>query len=571
MSDDRQRPSSAPRTPGAEKPTVEAGSRSTQILRPEDVISTPASAGSSTRSPAPPQEPAASDFKRIGKYQVLRLLGRGGQAATWLAFDPDLQRHVVIKQYHATGDPQVEERVLHEGRILASVESPYVAQCYHAERQPGAVCLVVEYIEGQDLAQAHRLQPLTHREALRIVEQVAAGLGAVHSRGLLHRDLKPSNIMLDRERRPRLIDFGLAARAASRDLEEAAGTPGYMAPEQASGEHQRVGAPTDIFGLGAVLYLLLTDSPVYAGESAQEVWERARRAEIIAPRRHNPKVPRRLERICLKALAREPEDRYRSAADLAAALRKERLRPRWLAGLAAACLLVIAVAVSAWAISQGDGEEGQGAVAGSAAESPLAGELRIRVWNEPLKGGLEIGEDLGALPVREGDMLHLHARLNQPAYIYLLWLDSQGRIYPMHPWRDQAFHPLPAAQLTAELHSPPEFDRGWPMEEGASGLETVLLLARRTPLPVEVNKRLPELIGQLPSAPFQHPQEVAVWSFQRDQQGRPMSGTHQFRHRAPGQQPHEIDQALLALIQRLRSYFPVIQAVRFAYLADEAP
>ncbi len=178
----------------------------------------------------------------IGKYQVVRYLQRGGQANTYLAFDPDLRYHVVIKVYHHVASAADGEKVLNEGRALVKARSPYVAQCYGADRHEGAVYLVLEYIRGKDLSQLRGERRFAVEEALRLVAKVAEGLAAVHACGLIHRDVKPANILVGDDGDPRLVDFGLAEPIAGAGLSRVAGTLVYMPPEQARGDSDRVDA-----------------------------------------------------------------------------------------------------------------------------------------------------------------------------------------------------------------------------------------------------------------------------------------------------------------------------------------
>src|SRR5262249_48140872 len=151
--------------------------------------------------------------------------------------------------------------------------------------------------------------------------------------GILHRDLKPANVLVDAAGRPRLMDFGLASLRHAwgainpPEGDAVCGTYPYMAPEQARGEAERVGAPTDGFGLGAIFYQLLTGQPPYRGESAAEVREQARQGRVTPPRQINPRIPRTLERICRKALAADPSQRYASAGAMGRALRGYLRRP----------------------------------------------------------------------------------------------------------------------------------------------------------------------------------------------------------------------------------------------------
>jgi serine/threonine-protein kinase len=299
--------------------------------------------------------------EKLGKYEVRRLLGRGGQALTYLAFDPDLERPVVLKLYHRADSPERQIEVLKEGRALARVRSPFVAQCFGAERaavgfgaeraavgfgaeraavgygaerasaaKAHGVYLILEYVEGRTLAEMLDAQRLDLVEALLLVARVAQGVARVHACGLVHRDIKPANIIVGADRLPRLVDFGMAERVASRGLESISGTPAYMAPEQARGDAGRVGPASDVFGLGAVLYELLTGRPPYQGADPEEVLAQARRARIAAPRSLRPELPLAVSRLCMRCLAEEPEQRFPSSDALRRALQQllEGLRRR---------------------------------------------------------------------------------------------------------------------------------------------------------------------------------------------------------------------------------------------------
>ena len=164
----------------------------------------------------------------------------------------------------------------------------------------------------------------------------------MHACGLLHRDVKPANILLGDDGLARLVDFGLVVGVGSAALGELSGTPAYMAPEQARAEPERIDPRTDVFGLGAVLYFLLTGLPPHQGRDLVETLERRRQCRITPPREHDRGVPRGLEQICLKALAAAPENRYASAAQLQQALchfRATRGAGGWQSSLLSYCSL----------------------------------------------------------------------------------------------------------------------------------------------------------------------------------------------------------------------------------------
>jgi hypothetical protein len=503
----------------------------------------PAADGSAAHGPKPPPE-------RIGKYEVVRCLGDGGQGSAYLARDPDLGRLVVLKRYHASGDAAAPE-----GRSLARVRCHFTAQCYGLERHGDELFLVMEYIPGYSLAEVLKKRSLSPDEAVHLVEQVAQGLEAVHACGLVHRDLKPSNIVLGDDDVPRLVDFGLAAHLGSAALRGIAGSPPYMAPEQARGQWERIDARTDVYGLGAVLYAALTGQPPHPGARWEHSLEHARQGPVTPPRALNRAIPKLLERIVQQALAADPVQRFATAAEFRRALRRhrQRHRRRALAGLAG----VLALALISFLIWH----------ALRPAPVPvvtLSGELTVRIWTPGGAGkrGWKV-DDPGALPVRPGEWVHLEARLNQPAYAYLLWLDGQGQTVSLYPWLDRRFGSRPAREeALATVESPAARDKGWPVQ-GPSGLETALLLVRRTPLPADTD--LAALIGHLPPSPLRDPHEVAVRGFDP---AKPAAEITRDVNRGLGEEAEQIDEPLLQMIERLRPHFEVIRAVRFAYQGE---
>lgn len=234
--------------------------------------------------------------------RILRRLGAGGMGTVYLAHDDRLGRDVAVKVLRAgfSAEPSLRERFLGEARALARITHPHVVRIYSLGGEGEMPHFVMEYIEGQPLDHAAADWPL--RQRAEVFRKVAAAVAHLHRNALLHRDLKPSNILVDGRGEPRLLDFGLALplddpRRRTRPG-GAVGTPAYWAPEQAAGG--ALDARTDVYALGAVLYELLTGTP-----PAPE------RPEL--PRRLNPQAPGDLQNICLKALERAPQERYRTA------------------------------------------------------------------------------------------------------------------------------------------------------------------------------------------------------------------------------------------------------------------
>jgi serine/threonine protein kinase len=507
-------------------------------------------------APPPPPEPAPRPFPpKLGKYIVLGWLGDGGQGSTFLARDPDLGHLVVLKRYH--GGSAAHPAALEDGQALRRVASRYTPQCHGVERDGADLYLVMEYIAGRSLAEVLSAARPMPDSAARLIEQVAEGLEAVHACGLLHRDLKPSNIIVGDDGLPRLVDFGTAAHLGSTALRGLSGTAPYMAPEQAREEWTRIDFRSDVYGLGATLYHLLTGIPPHPGASTSASLERARQGVVTPPRELNPAVPRPLERIVQKALAADPAQRYATAAEFRQALRRYRLRHRRRAaiGLGSVALLLLVI-LGLWRH-----DDDRSIVVPLA---PLSGELTVRVWSR--EGGGKRGwkvDDPGALPVLPGEWIHLEAKLSRPAYAYLLWLDGQGQVASLYPWRDRSFGSRPSSEAaSAALHSPAELDRGWPMD-GPPGLETALLLVRSSRLPPAID--LASLIGRLPAAPLRDPQEVAVRGFDP---GQPVRAINRGTHRGLADKAERIDDPLLQVMEKLRPHFDVIRAVRFAYQGE---
>ncbi len=270
-------------------------------------------------SPDRASEVAATPPTNIGKYKVRQPLGEGGQSRTWLADDPDLERPVVVKLYRDAETATQRERVLREARALARVNSPFVARCFDADRHGDHPFLVVEYIAGSPLDRFTSDHPLEISHIVELIKEIAEGLSAVHASGLIHRDVKPANIIIGDDRRPRIVDFGMAHIKAT-PVSSISGTPAYMAPEQARGEIDRIDNRTDVFGVGAVLYELLTGRAPFHRETREQTLQAAREGTILAPDQLNPSVPKGLNQICMRCLAKEPVNRFSTVDELRRAL-----------------------------------------------------------------------------------------------------------------------------------------------------------------------------------------------------------------------------------------------------------
>jgi serine/threonine protein kinase/formylglycine-generating enzyme required for sulfatase activity/Flp pilus assembly protein TadD len=266
-----------------------------------------------------------ADPATIGRYRVLKRLGEGGFGRVYLARDDDLDRPVAIKvpNCERIAGPDDVEQYLAEARTLARLDHPHIVPVHDVGRTADGLCYVVsKYFEGRDLAARTRETRMTFRDIAELIARVADALHYAHTRGVVHRDVKPANILIDATNRPCVADFGLALKDEDYGKgARVAGTPAYMSPEQVRGEAHRVDGRSDVFSLGVVLYELLTGCRPFRGDTAHEIMDDIARAEERPPRQVDDTIPRELERICQKTLAKRASERYSTALDLADDLR----------------------------------------------------------------------------------------------------------------------------------------------------------------------------------------------------------------------------------------------------------
>ncbi len=270
--------------------------------------------------------------RQFGPYQVVAPLGEGGMAAVYKAYQPSVDRYVALKVLprHFAQDPEFVQRFKREARVIANLQHPHILPVHDFGESDGYTYMAMRFIKGGELSTwIEENRPLSLPQIQRIISQVGDALDYAHGQGVMHRDVKPSNVLIDERGNCLLTDFGLARMVeTSVKITRTGGilgTPAYMSPEQGMG--QGIDHRSDIYALGIILYEMVTGRPPYQAETPMAIMIKHIQSPLPPPSQYNPDLPEDVERVILKALAKDKNDRYASAGEMVQALQQATAHP----------------------------------------------------------------------------------------------------------------------------------------------------------------------------------------------------------------------------------------------------
>ncbi len=430
-----------------------------------------------------PRDETDSTPLPISDFTIGRRLGIGGMGEVYEAEQISLGRMVALKiiRPNLVNHPQIRARFVREARIIARLRHPHIAAVYGIGRtSDGGLFIAMELVRGTSLDDRLSQGPTSITEAVRIFHDIAEAVSHAHEAGVVHRDLKPSNILIEPDGRVVVVDFGLARINAVVDPalstpSQVLGTPQYLAPEVIDSSLGEPGVGVDVYGLGCLLYVLLTGKPPLSAGSAGELLRLAVMQNPVSPRESRAEIPAALADACLRSLRKRPAERFSGAAEFAAAVRDavnveentddrapHGMQSSWrfkrvLAVAAAVCLLI------------------------SALQSFFGPAPPIEAtWNVDLfpQGVFERKVALVQAPKQAapGDGLRIRLSLSRPGYAYLFWIDSDGAWVPLYPAADRA------AEATSIVEMPNDPTSVLPLS-GTPEWDACVAVVRDTPAP----------------------------------------------------------------------------------------
>jgi serine/threonine-protein kinase len=297
-----------------------------------------------TSQAAPSVSPSSPAIRRIGRFHIIRELGRGTAGCVYFAHDPVVGRDIALKTFNPRLTPiekhRYELQFINEARAAGRLSHPHIVTVYDASSENGETYIAMEYLQGRELSRMLQSgRRFTSLETATIIRKIADALDHAHQNAVIHRDIKPENIFMVNDEFPKLVDFGIARApnraASSLDSDDDSwtlfhhnvlGTPNYMSPEQARGKD--VDARTDIYSLGAVMYEMLTGCKPFASDDVDDLLKKVAHQTPRAPEDIRPAIASSLSRIVMRAMSKQPEKRYETAGQMAKDLKRFIARER---------------------------------------------------------------------------------------------------------------------------------------------------------------------------------------------------------------------------------------------------